>query len=432
MSKTPFRLAIAGLGTVGIGVVKIIQGQYDLIEKRIGRTIEIKAVSARDKSKDRGADLSQYSWVDNAADLATRDDIDCIVEMIGGSEGLAYDLVKGALENGKHVVTANKALLAHHGLELAQIAEDKNVSLNYEASIAGGIPIVKAIREGMAANDVKAIYGILNGTCNYILTEMRETRRDFADVLKDAQDKGYAEADPSFDVGGIDAAHKLTLLTALGFGVKPDFDALPIEGIEKITATDIDFADELGYRIKLIGQARKLESGKIYQSMAPCLVKKGSSLGTVEGVFNAVFVEGQPVDKIMNEGRGAGEGPTASAVMADVIDLARGTQLPTFGIPANDLNDAQWADASDMDGRHYMHLRVLDQPGVLAEVGAILKTHSVSIESMVQRGHDPDQPISVVMVTHYANGQKVQDAAEAIANLSCMVDKPSVLRIEEI
>ncbi|MEM6781791.1 MAG: homoserine dehydrogenase [Pseudomonadota bacterium] len=427
----PFRIAIAGLGTVGRGVVKILQNQSDLIANRVGRPIEIVAVNARDKSADRGVDLSTYDWVDNPSDLSSRDDVDCVLEMIGGSEGVAKDLVEAALDNGKHVITANKALLAHHGLELAEKAENKNVSLNYEAAVAGGIPIIKSMREGLAADKVTGVYGILNGTCNYILTEMRETGRDFADVLKDAQELGYAEADPSFDVGGIDAAHKLALLTALGFGVKPDFDQLSIEGIESITADDIQFADELGYRIKLIGMARDL-NGKIYQTMAPCLVPTNSALGSVEGVFNAVFVEADPVDKAMAEGRGAGEGPTASAVVADVIDLARGIHLPTFGVKVQDLQGAQWASLSDVSAQHYLRLNVLDQPGVIADVSAVLRDHEISIESLVQRGHDPQQPVSVVMVTHETNAQAMQDAIADISKIPAILDQPSVLRIEHI
>lgn len=427
----PFRIAIAGLGTVGRGVVKILQNQPELIRARAGRPVAITAVNARNKSADRGVDLSSYEWVDDPLALASHGDVDCVLELIGGSDGVAKDLVEAALDNGKHVVTANKALLAHHGLELAQKAEDKGVSLNYEAAVAGGIPIIKSLREGLAANKVKGIYGILNGTCNYILTEMRETGRDFNDVLKDAQDKGYAEADPSFDVGGIDAAHKLALLTALGFGVKPNFDGLSIEGIESITADDIRFADELGYRIKLIGMARCL-GGKVFQIMAPCLVPTASALGSVEGVFNAVFVEADPVDKTMAEGRGAGEGPTASAVVADVMDLARGITLPTFGVRASELKDAPWADLSDITAQHYIHLKVLDQSGVIADVSAVLRDHQISIESLVQRGRDPQRAVSVVMVTHEAGAKAVQDAVADIAKIPSMVDKPRVLRIEHI
>ncbi len=427
----PFRIAIAGLGTVGRGVVKILQSQPELIRARAGRPVEITAVNARNKSADRGVDLSSYEWVGDPLALAGHDKVDCVLELIGGSDGVAKDLVEAALDNGKHVVTANKALLAHHGLELAQKAEDKGVSLNYEAAVAGGIPIIKSLREGLAANKVKGIYGILNGTCNYILTEMRETGRDFNDVLKDAQDRGYAEADPSFDVGGIDAAHKLALLTALGFGVKPNFDGLSIEGIESITADDIRFADELGYRIKLIGMARCL-GGKVFQIMAPCLVPTASALGSVEGVFNAVFVEADPVDKTMAEGRGAGEGPTASAVVADVMDLARGITLPTFGVRASELKDAPWADLSDITAQHYIHLKVLDQPGVIADISAVLRDHQISIESLVQRGRDPQRAVSVVMVTHESGAKAVQDAVADIAKIPSMVDKPTVLRIEHI
>lgn len=425
----PLKIGIAGLGTVGAGVIRILQTHGDAIAKRAGRPVAITAINARSKGKDRGVDLSSYQWLDNPVDLA-KADVDVVVELIGGDEGDARVLVEAALKNKKHVVTANKALLAKHGNALAKLAEENGVSLNFEASVAGGIPIIKALREGFAGNKIAAISGILNGTCNYILTEMRTTGRGFADVLSEAQAKGYAEADPTFDVDGIDAAHKLSILTALAFGVKPDFDAIDITGIRKITAQDIEFAQTLGYKIKLLGMAREI-GGKIAQSLEPCLVPVDHALASVEGVFNAVFVEGDFIDKAMLEGRGAGAGPTASAVLSDLIDLARGYQLPPFGLPVADLKQAAWAGPEDIVSSQYLRMVVKDQPGVIAEVSAILRDYGVSIESMIQRGRDPDQPVSVVITTHECSRKAIREAAAKIDKLPSVAQPSIVLRIQQ-
>lgn len=428
MAET-LKIGIAGLGTVGSGVIRILQTHGDEIARRAGKKIAVTAVNARDKSKKRDVDVSAFHWVERPADLAAAD-VDVVVELIGGDEGDAKTLVEQSLKNKKHVVTANKALLAKHGFALAKLAEENGVSLNFEASVAGGIPIIKALREGFAGNKIAGISGILNGTCNYILTEMRTGGRDFADVLGEAQAKGYAEADPTFDVDGIDAAHKLTILAALAFGVKPDFGAIDITGIRKITAHDIEFATELGYKIKLLGMARDIE-GRIAQSLEPCLVPVNSALASVEGVFNAVFVEGDFIDKAMLEGRGAGAGPTASAVLSDLIDLARGYYLPAFGLPAKDLKDARWAADDEIISSQYLHMVVTDEPGVIAEVAAILRDYKISIESMIQRGRDPGQPVSVVITTHECSKRAMRDAAGKIARLSAIAAPPTVLRIEQ-
>ncbi|MCD8571257.1 MAG: homoserine dehydrogenase [Alphaproteobacteria bacterium] len=427
----PFRIALAGLGTVGTGVIKIVQQNQNLLARRAGRPIEIVSVSARDKNKDRGVDLSPYSWMDNAVQMADSNNVDAVVEMIGGSDGPALALTQTALGRGLHVVTANKAMLAHHGFELAKMAEDNKACLAYEAAVAGGIPIIKSMREGYAANEIQAVYGILNGTCNYILTEMRETGRDFADVLKDAQEKGYAEADPSFDVDGVDAGHKLCILSALAFGTKPDFASLKMTGIRQINKTDIAFAGELGYRIKLLGTARRV-AAKVMQVLEPCLVPQSSPLGSVEGVYNAVMVEGDFVKTGISEGRGAGEGPTASAIVADIIDIARGFRVPTFGVPANDLKKADWADINDTVNSYYMRLTVLDQPGVIADVSAILRDHRISIEGFIQRGRDPGQPVPVVITTHETRHGDVLAACDAIEKLEFSVEKPCLMRVENI
>lgn len=426
----PLRIAIAGLGTVGAGVVKIAQDNGDLLSARSGKDIIITAVSARSKNQDRGVDISSYDWVESATDLASRDDVDLVVELIGGSEGPAYDLVKSALENGKHVVTANKALIAHHGYEFAKIAENNKVSLNYEAAVAGGIPIIKAMREGLSANRFRAVYGILNGTCNYILTEMRETGRDFGDVLKEAQEKGYAEADPSFDIDGVDAGHKLAILTSLAFGVRPDFDTLSLTGITQITSTDIECASEFGYRIKLLGIAKSYE-GKIAQSVEPCLVPLGSPLAAIEDVYNAVYTDGDFVETPLLTGLGAGQGATASAVVADIVDIARGLCVPTFSVRADKLQEAEWMDVGETSSRYYLRLTALDKPGVVADISAILRDLNISIESFLQRGRDPNQPVRLVMITHDAKHSDILAASYAIKDLESIVNDPCLIRIEE-
>jgi homoserine dehydrogenase len=430
-SGKSFNIGLVGLGTVGVGVIRMLKQNAEIIEQRAGRPIKIISVTASDKSKDRGVDLSNYEWVDDGREMANDDRIDCVLEMVGGSEGFAKDVVEGALKAGKHVVTANKALLAEHGSALAELAEQNNVCLAYEAAVAGGIPIIKTIREGLVGNQIDSVYGILNGTCNYILTEMRETGRDFDDVLTDAQELGYAEADPTFDVDGIDAAHKLVLLGALAFGVKPDFKSLKIEGVRHITAEDIQHADELGYRIKLIGFANRQEDQYI-QSMAPCLVSKKSALGNVEGVFNAVMTAGDFVDKTMMEGRGAGEGPTASSIVADVIDLAKDNGAPAFGIPVNQLKDVKWQSADNLICKAYLHFHVKDDAGVLADITSHLKDFDISIDSVIQRGHDDEENTditSIVILTHKARFVDIQKSVKTIEGLNSVVNKPTVMRV---
>ena len=424
------RIGIAGLGTVGTGVVKMLQQNAALIAARAGRPVEIVCVTARSKDKARSVDVSKYQWIDTPEAMASAD-VDVVVELMGGSEGTARNLVENALKAGKAVITANKALLAEHGLEIARLADAAKVPLMYEAAVAGGIPIIKALREGFAGNNISAIYGILNGTCNYILTTMRETGRGFDDVLAEAQAKGYAEADPAFDVDGIDAAHKLSILTALAFGVKPAFSKVAIQGIRHLTAADMVHATELGYRIKLLGMARRMNNGAIVQTMEPTLVPQDSPIGAVDGVFNAVFVEGDFVHSSLLVGRGAGEGPTASAVLSDIIDVARGKISAVYGVPADKLTDAQWGGTQDIHSHFYMHLAVLDKPGVLADVAAILRDHSISVEAVLQRGRNPDQPVSIVMTTHETRYSDIQAACDRIASVKLVQARPTVLRIEQ-
>jgi homoserine dehydrogenase len=426
---TPLKLAIAGLGTVGAGTISVLREHPDLLASRCGRSLEVIAVSARDQSKERGIALDGIKWFDDAEEMAREADADVIVELIGGSDGIAKDVCKAAIAGNKHVVTANKALVALHGTELATQAEKAGVALAYEAAVAGGIPIIKSLREGLAGNTVKRVYGILNGTCNYILTEMRENGGEFTEVLKDAQELGYAEADPSFDVDGVDAAHKLAILASVAFGCKVNFRAVHIEGIRHISPVDIEFAGELGYRIKLLGIAAQTETG-IEQRVHPCMVPLNSPIAGVEGVFNAIVADTNFADTIMHEGRGAGPGPTASAVVADIIDIAANRFSPTFGIPAKNLNELKVSPMENHIGAFYIRLMVVDKPGVFADVAAILSANKVSMESVLQRGRAPSEPVSVVMTLHETREAGMVKAIDAISKLDGVVEIPRMIRIE--
>lgn len=423
----PLRVAVLGLGNVGSGVIKLLHENKPEIEKKCGRAIEIVAVTARDQGKKRDIDTSKFKWLTSPAEAAGLTDVDVVVELMGGDGDPAYSVVKSALQNKKAVVTANKALLAHHGVELATLAEANGTSLSFEAAVAGGIPIIKMLREGLAANRIKRLYGILNGTCNYILTTMEDTGCDFADVLKEAQKLGYAEADPGLDIDGGDTAHKLCLLSSLAFGVQPDIKALSVSGIRQITAHDIQAAEELGYRIKLIGQAEQQDDGSILQSVAPCLVPKKSSLAHVAGVLNAIYTEGNYVGSSFIEGRGAGSQPTASAVVADLIDLARGHQVQPFSMPSQNLKPLRQMNPQDWVGEFYLRLVVLDRPGVIADIAAILRDCKISIESLLQRGRDPDQPVTVVITTHEIRRGNMDEAAKAMTSLSTVAAQPLIL-----
>jgi homoserine dehydrogenase len=427
----PLRIGIAGLGTVGAGTVRLLREHGDVLAQRCGRAIEIVAVSARDRGRDRGIDVSKVRWIDDAMALARDPDVDVVVELIGGADGSAKQVVEAAIAGGKHVVTANKALLAHHGTALARAAEAAGVTLAYEAAVAGGIPIIKALREGLAGNRVERIYGILNGTCNYILTTMRRTGREFADVLAEAQKLGYAEADPSFDVDGIDTAHKLAILTSVAFGCEINFAGVHVEGIRNVSAMDIAYAEELGYRIKLLGSARPTEHG-IEQRVHACMVPVGTPIAHVEGVFNAVVTEGDFVGQNVAEGRGAGAGPTASAVVADLVDIARGRMLPTFSVPAAQLTRLPASPMERHRGAYYIRLMVFDRPGVIADVTAALRDEQVSLESMLQRGRAPDEAVPVVLTTHDTDEAAMRRALDRIAALQTVVEPPHMIRIETL
>ena len=425
----PLSIGLAGLGTVGAGVVTLLRENADIVAARAGRPIAVTAVSARDRGRDRGISLAGLRWYDDPVALAADAGVDVVVEVMGGSEGPAKALVEAALAGGKPVVTANKALLAVHGAALAAQAEKANLPLAFEAAVAGGIPAIKALREGLAANRISRVAGILNGTCNYILTVMRERGREFADVLADAQKLGYAEADPSFDVDGIDAAHKLSILAALAFGRPVAFADVHVEGIRNVSALDIAFATELGYRIKLLGIAARSEAG-IEARVHPCMVPQSAPIARVDGVFNAVVAEGDFVGRVMLEGRGAGAGPTASAVVADLIDIARGRHTPVWGVGSADLSAAPSVPMSAHTGAYYLRLMVVDRPGVIADVTAVLRDEGVSLESMLQRGRAPGEAVPVVLVTHETGEAAMRKALARIAGLNAVLEEPALIRIE--
>lgn len=425
------RIGIAGLGTVGGGVLRLLQAHAELLAQRSGRRIVVAAVSARDRHRDRGVPLDGVRWYDDAVALAADPEIDVVVELIGGANGIAKAVCETAIANGKPVVTANKALLAVHGADLAARAEEAGVALAFEAAVAGGIPAIKGLREGLAGNRIDGVFGILNGTCNYILTEMRTTGREFSEVLAEAQKLGYAEADPSFDVDGVDAAHKLAVLAALAFNARVEFDDLHIEGIHQISALDIAYAQELGYRIKLLGIARRTDEG-LSLRVHPCMVVEASPIAHVEGVFNAVVAQGDFVGQVMMTGRGAGAGPTASAVVADLVDLARGLKVPVLGIPAARLERAVVLPMDHRRGAYYLRLMVVDRPGVIADVAAAMRDQQISVESLLQRGRSPGDAVPLVIVTHETDEAAMARLLAALGALDAVLEPPHVIRIEDL
>ncbi|MEM8792729.1 MAG: homoserine dehydrogenase [Pseudomonadota bacterium] len=428
-SAAPFRLGIAGLGTVGVGVIRVVTSHATMLAGKAGRPVIITAVSARNRGRDRGVPLSDYAWEDDAVRLASRDDVDCVVEVIGGSDGPAKALVEQALANGKHVVTANKALIAHHGQALTELAEAHGVALSAEAAVAGGIPILKALGEGLAANRISRVFGVLNGTCNYILTEMEKTKAAYADVLAEAQRLGYAEADPTFDVEGIDAAHKLAILAAIAFGTRVDFEGVVTEGIGQITLTDIEMARDMGFAIKHLGLAQMHATG-LEQRVRPCMVPADTAIGSLPGVTNTVIVEGDFIGQTAHFGPGAGEGPTASAIVADVLDAALGISRPLFGAPAKDLASAPRLSHGEEHSPYYLRFTLADEPGALASLAAALGNHDVSIHRMRQYGMG--DPVPVVIVTHDAQRAGIDAALTEIAALSVSKAPPVAIRIETV
>lgn len=426
----PLRIGLAGLGTVGVGVLRLIETNRAVVEARAGRPIEVVAVSAREAGRDRGVDLSQSDFVADMAALANRPDVDVVVEAVGGADGPALALATGALSAGKGLVTANKAMIAHHGLRLAELAAARGAPLAFEAAVAGGIPVIKGLREGAAANAIERVTGILNGTSNYILSTMAETGADFAEVLAEAQAKGYAEADPAFDIDGVDAAHKLAILAAIAFGARIDFAAVATSGIREVRAADIAQARALGFVIRLVGVADCAE-GALLQRVRPCLVPTSHPLAHVTGATNAVVAEGNFAGRLLFQGAGAGAGPTASAIVADLIDIARGTAGAPFSLPVAQLAQMAPADPGHRVGRDYVRFTVADRTGVLAEITAAMRDAGVSIESLIQHGRasDTGDTALVAMVTHEGPERCVARALELLDGSPSLTAAPLVMPI---
>ena len=427
----PLRLAIAGLGTVGATVVRTLAAQAGAFAARAGRGVAVTAVSARDRAKDRGFDASGLRWFDDPAAMAREAEADVFVELMGGSSGPAKEAVEAALSRGLHVVTANKALLAAHGPALARLAEEKGAALKFEAAAAGGIPVIKALREAMAGNAVRRVSGIMNGTCNYILSRMEAEGLSFAECLKAAQELGYAEADPTFDVEGYDTAHKLALLTSLAFGTEVDADSIYVEGISNVASLDLRMADELGFRIKLLGVAERTPDG-IEQRVHPTMVPKTAQLAQVMGVLNAVSVSGDLVGELTFVGPGAGGGATASAVLADIADIARGERSPVFGRKAASLGKPAKAPMQRHEGGYYVRLTALDKRGVFATIAGTMAEHGISLESIIQKGQPRQATVPVILITHATTEHLIRAAVAAIAEKGVLDGPPQVIRIERV
>ncbi len=438
-SAAPLRIGVAGLGNVGATLVRIIQKDGEELTRKLGRKIEVTAVCARSRSRDRGIDATELEWFDDPVALAKSDGIDLFVELIGGEDGPALAAVKAALEIGRPVVTANKALLARHGVALAKLAEESGAQLGFEAAVAGGIPVIKTLREGLGSARIARVYGIMNGTCNYILTRMGNEGISFAECLKDAQKLGYAEADPTFDVGGFDTAHKLAILASLCFGCEIAPDEIFVEGITTISQADIKVAGDLGYKIKLLGIAQRSADG-IEQRVHPTLVPKSSAVAGVDGVLNAVALETDHVHELLLAGPGAGGPPTASSVLSDILDIARGTRVPPLGVPSTELTPYRQAPMRAHEGGYYIRLNAKDIPGALAAIASRMGAAGISLESVIQR---PDLRVSddtadsgktrtVVLITHSTLEATVREALAQIAGDGFIVGDPQLIRIETL
>ncbi len=435
----PLRIGVAGLGTVGATLVSILQKDADNLERKLGRKLVVTAVGARSRSKDRGIDMAELEWFDDAVALASSDSIDLFVELIGGEDGPALASIRAALEMGRPVVTANKALLARHGVALAKVAEDNNAQLGFEAAVAGGIPVIKTLREGLGSAQIARVYGIMNGTCNYILTRMGAENISFADCLKDAQALGYAEADPTFDVEGFDTAHKLAILSSLCFGCEIAPDEIFVEGISTIEQADIKVANDLGYKIKLLGLAQRSADG-IEQRVHPTLVPKGSAIAGVDGVLNAVALETDLVQELLLAGPGAGGSATASSVLSDILDIARGNHVPPLGVPSSELTPYKRAPMRAHEGGYYVRVNARDVPGALAAIATRMGEHGISIESVIQR---PDLKVedmafvaeptrTIVLITHETLEQNIRDTLTQIESDGLVSGKPQLIRIEKL
>jgi len=425
------RVGIAGLGTVGTAVTRLLQRQTEALTARTGRRIVVTAACVKDQSKQRDADLSNIEFYADPVALASSEKIDLFVELIGGSEGPARASVETALAHGKSVVTANKALLAAHGLHLTQLAEENHAALAFEASVAGGIPIVKTLREGLAGNSVLRVYGILNGTCNYILSRMEREQLSFETCLSEAQKLGYAEADPTFDIGGFDTAHKLSILTSLAFGTRISPEAIDIEGIERVTLADIEAAEDLGFRIKLLGVAQRTAEG-IEQRVHPTMVSKNSAIAQVMGVLNAVTIDGDAVHELTLVGPGAGGDATASAVVADIADIAKGVRTAPFGLPSSQLKELKRMPMRRHEGGYYIRLSVRDVAGAFARIASRMAERKISLESIMQRGRrgSPGDCVDVILITHATSEHLVREALELIFEDGTIVARAQVIRIE--
>ncbi len=423
-------IGIVGLGTVGVGTYKILTQNKELLSVRCGKKLEISAVSSRDASKDRGIDLSGVRWFKDPLEMATSPEIDIVVELIGGEDGIAYDLCKAALQNGKHFVTANKALIAKHGLELAKLAEGNSVALMFEAAVAGGIPILKSLREGLAANNYHRISGIINGTCNYILSAMKQDKRSFEDVLKEAQELGYAETPPDLDIDGIDTAHKLAIMSSIAYGIQVSFEDVHVEGIRNVSLDDVQYAHELGYVIKLLGIANKL-GDKIEQRVHPCLVEKHVPIACIDGALNAIYVECDALGEALFTGAGAGEGPTASSVVADILDIASGRDSPAFGRKVDALEKGEFVDINHHEGEYYVRFNVQDKPGVLASITSALSAENIGFERVLQNAHEASNTAQIALTTHKISEAAIQKALQNIAQMDYVIESPHLIRIED-
>ncbi|MCX7311323.1 MAG: homoserine dehydrogenase [Alphaproteobacteria bacterium] len=434
----PLKVGLAGLGTVGASVVRLIDEHRQALTLRAGRPIEIVAVNARSRGKDRGIDMKKLRWVADPVELARDPEIDAFVELIGGDGNPARAAVSAALKAGKSVVTANKALLAKHGIELADLAERHGGALNYEAAVGGAIPIVKTLREGLAGNTVTRIYGILNGTCNYMLTRMERERLSFDECLKEAQRLGYAEADPSFDIEGHDTAQKLSILASLAFGIQVDPSAIYVEGITSITTADLEAAEQLGYRIKLLGVAVRTDKG-IEQRVHPTMVRKDSAIAQVMDVTNAVTIDADGIPPITLVGPGAGGMATASAVVADIADIARGVRAAPFGRPSGRLNSSKKAPMQRHEGGYYIRMLAVDKPGTAATIAKRLAQYKISMESIVQRHSGPPAggaekgkgPVPVILITYATTEDAVRKALDAVQRDKVISGRPQLIRIEK-
>ncbi|ODT81153.1 MAG: homoserine dehydrogenase [Pelagibacterium sp. SCN 64-44] len=435
----PLRIGVAGLGNVGATLVRILQKDGEDLTRKLGRQLVVTAVAARSRSRDRGIDISGVEWFDDPVALAKSEGIDLFIELIGGEDGPAFAAVKAALEIGRPVVTANKALLAKHGVTLARLAEETGTQLGFEAAVAGGIPVIKTLREGLGSASIAKVFGIMNGTCNYILTRMGNEDISFSDCLKDAQALGYAEADPTFDVEGFDTAHKLSILATLCFGFEIAPDQVQVEGISRITQHDIKVAAELGYKIKLLGIAQRSEEG-VEQRVHPAFVPKNSAIAGVDGVMNAVALETDHVHELLLAGPGAGGPPTASSVLSDILDIARGTRVPPLGVPSQELLPYRQAPMRPHEGGYYIRLNAKDVPGALAAIATRMGERGISIDSVIQRSDlsakavapDGSPTRTVVMMTQQTLESSVRESLAQIASDGFIVGEPQLIRIERL